>query len=49
MLDGETLRRVIEEEKPDLIVPEIEAIATDTLVRDKLEPTWLESNFLHTR
>ena len=32
MLDGESLRRVIEAEKPDLIVPEIEAIATDTLV-----------------
>ena len=32
MLDGETLREVIEKEKPDLIVPEIEAIATDTLV-----------------
>ncbi len=32
MLDGDALRRVVEEEKPDLIVPEIEAIATDTLV-----------------
>lgn len=32
MLDGETLRRVIAEEKPDLVVPEIEAIATDVLV-----------------
>lgn len=32
MLDGTALRRVIESEKPDLIVPEIEAIATDTLV-----------------
>ena len=32
MLDGEALRKVIESEKPDLIVPEIEAIATDTLV-----------------
>jgi phosphoribosylglycinamide formyltransferase 2 len=32
MLDGEALRRVVELEKPDLIVPEIEAIATDTLV-----------------
>ena len=31
MLDGAALRRVIEAEKPDLIVPEIEAIATDTL------------------
>ena len=32
MLDGDALRAVIEAEKPDLIVPEIEAIATDTLV-----------------
>lgn len=31
MLDGDALRRVIEQEKPHLIVPEIEAIATDTL------------------
>ncbi|WP_267333974.1 MULTISPECIES: formate-dependent phosphoribosylglycinamide formyltransferase [unclassified Gilliamella] len=32
MLDGQALRKVIEAEKPDYIVPEIEAIATDTLV-----------------
>ena len=32
MLDSEALRKTIESEKPDLIVPEIEAIATDTLV-----------------
>ena len=32
MLDGEALRQIIEQEKPDYIVPEIEAIATDTLV-----------------
>lgn len=31
MLDGDALRKVIEQEKPALIVPEIEAIATDTL------------------
>jgi len=31
MLDAKALRDVIELEKPDLIVPEIEAIATDTL------------------
>ena len=31
MLDGQELKRVIELEKPDLIVPEVEAIATDTL------------------
>ncbi len=32
MLDGAELRRVIELEQPHFIVPEIEAIATDTLV-----------------
>lgn len=32
MLDASALREVIIREKPDLIVPEIEAIATDTLV-----------------
>ena len=32
MLDGEALRDIVEREKPHLIVPEIEAIATDTLV-----------------
>ena len=32
MQDGAALRRVIEEEQPDLIIPEIEAIATSTLV-----------------
>lgn len=32
MLDGARLQEIIETEKPDLIVPEVEAIATDTLV-----------------
>jgi phosphoribosylglycinamide formyltransferase 2 len=32
MLDGAALRAVIEQERPHYIVPEIEAIATDTLV-----------------
>jgi phosphoribosylglycinamide formyltransferase 2 len=32
MLDGAALQAVIEQEKPHFIVPEIEAIATDTLV-----------------
>jgi phosphoribosylglycinamide formyltransferase 2 len=32
MLDGEALRKVIEAERPDYIVPEIEAISTVTLV-----------------
>jgi len=33
MLDGVALQAIIEQEKPDYIVPEIEAIATDTLVK----------------
>ena len=32
MLDGKRLREVVEQERPHLIVPEIEAIATDVLV-----------------
>ncbi|NOU98993.1 formate-dependent phosphoribosylglycinamide formyltransferase [Paenibacillus planticolens] len=32
MLDGEQLRALVEQERPDLIVPEIEAIATPVLV-----------------
>jgi len=32
MLDGNALREIILKEKPDYIVPEIEAIATDTLL-----------------
>lgn len=32
MLDGETLQQIIATEKPHYVVPEIEAIATDTLV-----------------
>jgi phosphoribosylglycinamide formyltransferase 2 len=31
MLDGPTLRAIIEKEQPDLVVPEVEAIATDVL------------------
>jgi len=33
MLDGSKIREVVEREKPDLIVPEIEAIATPELVK----------------
>lgn len=32
MLDGDKLRQIIESEKPDHIIPEVEAIATPTLV-----------------
>jgi phosphoribosylglycinamide formyltransferase 2 len=37
MLDSNELRRVIELEKPDLVVPEVEAIATDTLAEIESE------------
>ncbi len=37
MLDGDALRVLIEKEQPDLVVPEIEAIATDTLVELEAE------------
>jgi phosphoribosylglycinamide formyltransferase 2 len=39
MADGAALRALIEQEKPDLIVPEIEAIATDMLVQIEAEGT----------
>jgi len=32
MLDGQALRTLIDQEKPNFIVPEVEAISTDTLV-----------------
>ncbi len=37
MLDGAEIRKAVEEEKPDFIVPEIEAIATATLVELETE------------
>ncbi|BBR39518.1 formate-dependent phosphoribosylglycinamide formyltransferase [Aeromonas allosaccharophila] len=37
MLDGNALRALVAEVKPDLIIPEIEAIATDTLAALELE------------
>ncbi len=37
MLDGERLREIIEAEKPDYIIPEVEAIATPTLVELEAE------------
>lgn len=33
MLNAEELRQVIEQEQPDLVVPEVEAIATEELIR----------------
>ena len=37
MLDGHALRALIEGERPHLIVPEVEAIATDTLLELEAE------------
>src|SRR6516164_9177070 len=37
MTDAGQLRAVIENERPDIVVPEIEAIATDELVRIEKE------------
>jgi len=37
MLDGDALRKVLRDEKPGLIVPEVEAIATDVLVELEAE------------
>lgn len=37
MLDGAALRKVIEEEKPHFVVPEVEAIATDVLAEIEAE------------
>jgi phosphoribosylglycinamide formyltransferase 2 len=39
MLDGQALREVIVKENPDFIIPEIEAISTDTLVDWKRKVT----------
>jgi len=33
MLDGDALEKVIRDENPDLVIPEVEAIATDRLVK----------------
>ncbi|MBX3511131.1 MAG: formate-dependent phosphoribosylglycinamide formyltransferase [Hyphomonadaceae bacterium] len=51
MTDAETLRALIERERPHLIVPEIEAIATDELVRieaDKLAAVIPTAKAAHT-
>ena len=53
MLDGKALRKIIEKENPDYIVPEVEAIATPTLLELEKEgfhviptakATWLTMN-----
>lgn len=37
MLDGHALKQVVEQEQPDLIVPEVEALATETLLELETE------------
>ena len=37
MLDGDALRQVVVQERPNLIVPEVEALATDTLIELEAE------------
>lgn len=37
MLDGQSLRHVVQQEHPDLIVPEVEALATETLLELEAE------------
>ena len=49
MLDGARLREVVEMVKPDFIVPEIEAIATDTLVELEKEGYNVIPNALATK
>lgn len=49
MLDGAELRQVVELEKPDLIVPEVEAIATDTLLALEKEGCHVIPNARATR
>ncbi|MFI3294499.1 MAG: formate-dependent phosphoribosylglycinamide formyltransferase [Rikenellaceae bacterium] len=53
MLDGESLRKIIEQEKPDYVIPEVEAIATSELIAlekegynivPKAEATYLTMN-----
>ncbi|GEA50953.1 phosphoribosylglycinamide formyltransferase 2 [Vibrio inusitatus NBRC 102082] len=44
MLDGEALANIVDKEKPTYIVPEIEAIATDTLVELEKKGTTVVPN-----
>ncbi|CAM4261724.1 formate-dependent phosphoribosylglycinamide formyltransferase [Vibrio neonatus] len=44
MLDGDALAKIVEQEKPTYIVPEIEAIATDTLVELEKKGTTVVPN-----
>lgn len=44
MLDGKALEALVDELKPDLIVPEIEAIATDTLLKLEAQGTTVVPN-----
>ena len=46
MLDGDALRGVIEAEGPDLVVPEVEAIATDVLAAIEAEGRVVTPGFI---
>ncbi len=49
MLDGEALSKLVREEKPNFIVPEVEAIATDTLIELEKEGFRIIPTALATR
>ena len=48
MLDGAALRRVLEQERPHLVVPEVEAIATDVLLELEKEGYKVEWRVVHS-
>lgn len=49
MLDAQALRAIVEDERPDLIVPEIEALATDELVKLEADGFTIVPNARATR
>ncbi|MEM8610598.1 MAG: formate-dependent phosphoribosylglycinamide formyltransferase [Cyanobacteria bacterium P01_H01_bin.105] len=49
MLDGQALKRVVEQEQPNLIVPEVEALATETLIELEAEGWTVIPTALATR
>ncbi len=49
MLDGKALKHVVEQERPDLIVPEVEALATETLIELEAEGWTVIPTALATR
>ena len=49
MLDSDALKQVVEQERPNLIVPEVEALATDTLIELEAEGWTVIPTALATR